>query len=118
MVGRFGMSDEIGFLAVVPQDGDGRAYPSEFSERTRQRVDDEMRRIVREAHDQAVELLSKNRGRLDALAEALVRDETLEGPGAYAAAGIEASEDPAAATEPPADAVDVHEEPVPAGAGR
>ena len=37
MVGRFGMSEEIGFLAVLPQDG--QAYPgySEFSERTRQR---------------------------------------------------------------------------------
>jgi cell division protease FtsH len=94
---------------VVPQE-DGQGYPgvSEFSERTRQRVDDEMRRIVREAHDQAVELLSEHRGRLDALAEALVRDETLEGPGAYAAAGI----------EPPAGAVEVHEDPVPALAGR
>ena len=37
MVGRFGMSDEIGFLSVLPQDGDGSALMpgvSEVSERT------------------------------------------------------------------------------------
>ena len=28
MVGRFGMSDEIGFLSVLPQDGDGSAIPA------------------------------------------------------------------------------------------
>ena len=80
MVGRFGMSDEIGFLAVLPQDGDARARGySEVSERTRQRVDEEMKRVVGEAHDEAVQLLSENRERLEALAEALVRAETLEG---------------------------------------
>ena len=53
MVGRFGMSDEIGFLSVLPQEGDPYAAP-QVSERTRQRVDDEMREIVSEAHDDAV----------------------------------------------------------------
>jgi cell division protease FtsH len=97
MVGRFGMSDEIGFLSVLPQDGQTAAMPgySEVSERTRQRVDDEMRRIVGEAHDQAVELLSENRHRLDGLAEALFRAETLEGPAAYTAAGLEPPNDDA-----------------------
>jgi cell division protease FtsH len=97
MVGRFGMSDEIGFLAVLPQDGDGSGLMpgvSEVSERTRQRIDDEMRRIVGEAHDEAVQVLDDNRERLDSLAEALFQAETLEGPEAYAAAGLE----PAAAT--------------------
>jgi Peptidase family M41 len=61
MVGRFGMSDEIGFLAVLPQDGSG-SYPgySEFSERTRQRIDEEMKRVVGEAYDEAVQLLSED----------------------------------------------------------
>jgi cell division protease FtsH len=92
MVGRFGMSDEIGFLSVLPQDGDGSALMpgvSEVSERTRQRIDDEMRRIVGEAHDDAVQLLTDNRDRLDSLAEALFQAETLEGPEAYAAAGLQ-----------------------------
>ena len=89
MVGRFGMSEEIGFLSVLPQDGQYSAYP-DVSERTRQRVDDEMRRIVAEAHDSAVQLLNENRDRLESLAKALYEAETLEGPDAYAAAGLQA----------------------------
>jgi cell division protease FtsH len=100
MVGRFGMSEEIGFLAVLPQDG--QAYPgySEFSERTRQRVDDEMRRIVSEAHEAAVQLLTENHDRLEALADALYRAETLEGPEAYAAAGLGVPDDATVRAEP------------------
>jgi cell division protease FtsH len=99
IVGRFGMSEEIGFLAVLPQEGDGSGLMpgvSEVSERTRQRIDDEMRRIVGEAHAEAVQLLGENRDRLDALAEALFQAETLDGPEAYAAAGLKpASVEPA-----------------------
>jgi cell division protease FtsH len=104
MVGRFGMSDEIGFLSVLPQDGNGSGMPSysEVSERTRQRIDDEMRCIVGDAHDRAVQLLTDNRSRLDALAEALFQAETLEGPEAYAAAGLDAPADAAAAPVQPA----------------
>jgi cell division protease FtsH len=96
MVGRFGMSDEIGFLSVLPQEGETTMYP-EVSERTRQRVDDEMRRIVTDAHEEAVELLSQNRDRLESLAEALYQAETLEGAQAYAAAGLDPPYDAAAA---------------------
>jgi cell division protease FtsH len=102
MVGRFGMSDEFGFLSVLPQDGDGSALMpgvSEISERTRQRIDDEMRRIVGEAHDEAIQLLADHRESLDSLAEALYKAETLEGPEAYAAAGLEPSD----AATPPAE---------------
>jgi cell division protease FtsH len=53
-----------------------------------------MKRVVGEAHDQALQLLSENRERLEALADALFRAETLEGPEAYAAAGVSASSDP------------------------
>ncbi len=102
MVGRFGMSEEIGFLSVLPQEGNGSALMpgvSDVSERTRQRIDDEMRRIVGEAHDEAVQLLAENRERLESLAQALFGAETLEGPEAYAAAGL----DSAAGATPPAE---------------
>ena len=69
------------------------------SERTRQRVDDEVKRIVDEAHDDAIRLISENRDRLDSLAEALVRDETLDQPQAYAAAGLTAPSDEVPAAE-------------------
>lgn len=52
-------------------------------------------RIVREAHDEAVQLLSEHRHRLDVLARVLFQAETLEGPAAYAVAGLEPPNDDA-----------------------
>ena len=90
MVGRFGMSDEIGFVSVLPQEGDGWALNGapQVSERTRQRIDDEVKRVVEEAHAEAIRLLTENRSRLDGIAEALLREEALDQPQAYAAAGL------------------------------
>jgi cell division protease FtsH len=102
MVGRFGMSEEIGFVAVLPQDGEASALQglTEVSEHTRQRVDAEVKRIVGEAHDEAIGLLTEHRDRLDSLAEALVRAETLDQPEAYAAAGLTAPESETPTVEP------------------
>jgi cell division protease FtsH len=61
---------------------------SQVSERTRQRIDDEVKRVVEEAHDEAIRLVTENRSRLDAIAEALLREETLDQPQACAAAGL------------------------------
>jgi cell division protease FtsH len=90
MVGRWGMSETIGIVAVIPADGQGPLLPgvSEVSERTRQLVDEEVRRIVGAAHEEVVELLRENRDKLDSLADALLEHETLDQPDAYAAAGI------------------------------
>jgi cell division protease FtsH len=94
MVGRFGMSEEIGFVAVLPQDGEASALQglTEVSEHTRQRIDAEVKRIVDEAHDEAIELLNEHRERLDSLAKALLGAETLDQPEAYAAAGLDVPE--------------------------
>src|SRR4029078_11068297 len=48
MVGRWGMSDAIGPVAVIPRDGSGPLLPgvSEVSPETQRLVDDEVRRIV------------------------------------------------------------------------
>jgi cell division protease FtsH len=91
MVSRWGMSPAIGPLAVASADGRNPYFPggAEVSERTRQLIDDEMRRIVEEAHEQVGTLLRENRGKLDALADALLEHETLDEDDAYAAAGVE-----------------------------
>jgi cell division protease FtsH len=91
MVSRWGMSPAIGPIAVASADGRGPYFPggAEVSEQTQRLVDEEMRRIVDEAHGQVVDLLRANRGRLDALAEALLEHETLDEDDAYAAAGVE-----------------------------
>jgi cell division protease FtsH len=96
MVGRFGMSEKIGPLTAIPADGQGPLLPgaSETSERTQELVDEETRAIVEEAHDEVFRLLTENRSRLDALAQALLANETLDEAEAYAAAGVAAVPSP------------------------
>ncbi|MCW2977468.1 MAG: ATP-dependent metalloprotease FtsH [Actinomycetia bacterium] len=90
MVGRWGMSPAIGPVAVIPRDGTGPFLPgaTEISPDTQRRVDDEVRRIVDEAHQQVVVLLQQNRSKLDALAAQLLEHETLDEDDAYAAADV------------------------------
>src|SRR5881392_4192446 len=90
MVGRWGMSPAVGPVAVLPQDGRGPLLPgvAEVSPATQKLVDDEVRRIVDQAHGEVVELLTRNRDKLDSLAHALLEHETLDEDDAYAAAGV------------------------------
>jgi cell division protease FtsH len=90
MVGRWGMSDALGPVTVIPRDGSGPFLPgaAEVSPETQKLVDDEVRRIVTEAYDQVVALLTEHRAQLDSLANALLEHETLDEDDAYAAAGV------------------------------
>jgi len=90
MVGRWGMSDAVGPIAVLPRDGSGPFLPgaADVSPETQRLLDDEVRRIVTEAQREVVALLTENRARLDALASALLEHETLDEDDAYDAAGV------------------------------
>jgi cell division protease FtsH len=90
MVGRWGMSSTIGPLALLPRDGNSNPFAGgpELSPDTQKLIDDEVRRVVTDAHEQVVTLLNENRDRLDHLAEALLQHETLDEDAAYAAAGV------------------------------
>jgi cell division protease FtsH len=97
MVGRWGMSAKVGLIAVFPQDGAGTPFSAAsegFSQRTRELLDDEVRRIVDAAHGEVLALLRGERGRLDALAEALLANETLDEDDVYGAAGVERPREP------------------------
>jgi cell division protease FtsH len=90
MVGRWGMSDKLGPITLLPSDGQGPLLPgaSETSPQTQWLIDEEVHRIVDEAHDEVARLLTEHRDQLDNLAHALLKAETLDAPEAYAAAGI------------------------------
>ena len=90
MVGRWGMSEALGPVTVLPSDGQGPLLPgvSETSEATRRLIDEEVRRLVEGAHEDVTRLLSDHREQLDALAQALLKSETLDALDAYAAAGV------------------------------
>jgi cell division protease FtsH len=96
MVTRFGMSPEVGLIALSGSDegnylesgivgGTSRPY----SEETARAVDQAVRRIVDESYARALDLLTANRARLDALTEALLREESLDEAQMRAAAGLE-----------------------------
>ncbi|MEV7615204.1 ATP-dependent zinc metalloprotease FtsH [Streptomyces sp. NPDC089799] len=87
MVGRWGMSERVGRLTAIPSDAQS-PYGLTAAPATLDAVDAEMRRIVDECYENACRLLREHRDKLDALAEALLANETLEEDEAYATAGI------------------------------
>jgi cell division protease FtsH len=108
MVGRWGMSDRIGLVSVLPGPMDDPVFfPGTNggpSEATRELVDEEVRKIVDECYAAALHRLRENRDRLETLAKTLLEHETLDEEAAYKAAGFERK--PAAA-EVGADGADV-----------
>ena len=99
MVGRWGMSDVIGLVSVLPAPGEEPYYgpggPVQVSDETRELVDREVRRIVEACYDKAKRMLASNRERLESLSRALLEHETLDEDDAYRAAGVERVEVPA-----------------------
>jgi cell division protease FtsH len=98
MVGRWGMSEAVGPIAVLPADGEGPFLPgvSATSESTQRLVDEEVRRLIDLAHQQVTHLLGDHRDQLESLAQALLKTETLDELDAYTAAGVPARrEEPA-----------------------
>ncbi len=84
MVTEWGMSDKLGPLAFGRKDEEiflGReiATHRDFSERTAEEIDEEVRRIVTEAERKTEELLSSNIEKLHTLAQTLLEREILDG---------------------------------------
>ncbi|WP_083706490.1 ATP-dependent zinc metalloprotease FtsH [Arthrobacter sp. QXT-31] len=87
MVGRWGMSERIGPVQVLPEEGDPRAMG--VSEGMLDAVADEVRTLVDECYQRARTLLQEHRRQLDSLAERLLKDETLDEQQIYEATGIQ-----------------------------
>src|SRR6202042_2176164 len=90
MVGRWGMSDKLGPLTLLPADGQGPFLPgaAETSPQTQWLIDQEVQRLVEDAHVKVTQLLTEHRPQLESLAKALLSEETLDAADAYAAAGV------------------------------
>ncbi len=83
MVTRFGMSDLIGLMAIGQADqevflGRDLIQRREVSEHTAQQVDQEIKRVLDEAHESARALVTEHRDLLEELAQALLGRETLD----------------------------------------
>ncbi|MHB8613131.1 MAG: ATP-dependent zinc metalloprotease FtsH [Candidatus Dormibacteraceae bacterium] len=77
MVVRWGMSSKIGPLAFAEDGQNGLSMVRPYSEATAREVDVEIKRIAEECLAEAMRLLTENRSRLDALAQALLAEDSL-----------------------------------------
>jgi len=80
---QYGMSDRVGAIRLGQQQGEvflGRdmGHVKDYSEGIAGVVDDEVRRLIETAHQEAYEILVENRDVLDALVVALLERETLD----------------------------------------
>ena len=83
MVREWGMNDRLGFIFYGGDDskpsmfgefGGGR----EYSEETQRAIDEEVKKMIDSLYEETRKLLEENRERVDALAKALVKYETLD----------------------------------------
>jgi cell division protease FtsH len=129
MVMRFGMSEKLGPRVFGHDHGQpflGREFSSEpdYSDDVAREIDNEIRRIVEEAHQSARDILADQRVNLDNTAEILLRRETIEAEqfirllaGESEAAVFGPDEEPEQHPQPPAPPAEVERERRPGGLG-
>ena len=83
MVTEYGMSDTLGPLTLGQKQGEvflGRdiAATPDYSDQVAFEIDTEIRRLIDEAHDLALEILKEHRAKLDEIAAGLMERETLD----------------------------------------
>jgi cell division protease FtsH len=84
MVTQYGMSDTLGPIVLGQKDsqpflGRDLGHQADYSGQVAFRIDEEIRALIDEAHDEALEILVENADVLDALTEKLLEVETVEG---------------------------------------
>ncbi len=84
IVTQYGMSAELGTQVFGQPNHEvflGRDYGNtqDYSEETAKRIDDEVARIMKDAHDRAYEILVSHREQMDLMASVLLERETVEG---------------------------------------
>ena len=77
MVAYYGMSPKVGNVSYFDAAGTHDMFTKPFSERTAEVIDDEVRRIVDEAVALAREIVTTERERIEALADVLLKKETI-----------------------------------------
>ncbi len=85
MVCNYGMGSELGQVIYAQGHGDFA-----YSQKTAERIDNEVQRIMDECYERTMKILKDNRDKLDLLAESLLDKETMYAEEIYELLGIEA----------------------------
>src|SRR5438874_4277305 len=83
MVSEWGMNDRLGFVYYGEDDSKpnyfgGFGEQREYSEQTQQAIDEEIKKLIDALYEDTRELLDSNRDKVEALAKALLKYETLD----------------------------------------
>ena len=83
MVTEYGMSDLVGPLSLGQKQHEvflGRDFSAEpnYSDQVAFEIDTEVRRLIDQAHDEALDILREHRAKLDEIADALIARETID----------------------------------------
>ena len=83
MVARFGMSKRLGTISYSSDDevfiGGSYGKTRSYSEQTAGQIDDEVKTVIDAAYDRCTAILTENREKLDAVAEFLLKHESMTG---------------------------------------
>ena len=84
MVKEYGMSERLGTVALGHKEelvflGREIGEQKNYSEKTAEAIDEEIRRLIDEGYQKAVEIITEHRDVLDRMARALIQYETLDG---------------------------------------
>jgi cell division protease FtsH len=97
------MSDKLGMVQLAPRQNpylsSGIGVEKPFSEATARVIDDEVRAVIGDSHEQALRLLRAHRRELDALVAALLARETLNEQEVLAVTGLTPALQPALADD-------------------
>ena len=78
MVTIYGLSDNIGNISYYDSSGQGEySFSKPYSEETANKIDIEIKFIIEKQYQRAVEILSNNKDKLDALAGKLLEKEVI-----------------------------------------
>jgi cell division protease FtsH len=85
MVREYGFSSRLGPVSYPPGSGDHTepAFDRPYAQQTQRLVDNEVSRLLRDAEEQAADLLRRHRAALDQLTQRLLKDETVDGSVVY-----------------------------------
>jgi cell division protease FtsH len=81
MVLTWGMGEELGPINYGPNPARDMYYPNftpEYSQKTAEIIDKEVKKLIDQAYAKAMELVKANKDRIDAIAKALLKYETLD----------------------------------------
>jgi cell division protease FtsH len=81
MVTMLGMSDDVGPISLGDEERQQNPFAGgpQVSQKTAELIDDEVRRLLEEAHERAVSILTEKRDLLNQLSALLISIETIEG---------------------------------------